>query len=147
MIMNNDFFDFLDQIGLDKNQTRIEKYRLDGTSNYLISLNYSGVTWAVAIRLPAMGTEYVKFEKEKIRAVDTAEFLAEHFGKGIVLSDSVTFLFEGNSTLASFDSVKEFFSFQNTLSPLIEIDDITDSKIQKTVVSQSFPDGIDLVKI
>lgn len=146
MIMNNDFFDFLNLIGFDKSQTRIEKYRLDGTSNYLISLNYSGVTWAVAIRLPAMGTEYAKFEKEKIRAVDTAEFLAEHFGKGVVLSDSVTFLFEGNSTLASFGSVKEFFSFQNTLSPLIELDDITDSKIQKTVVSQSFPDGIDLVK-
>lgn len=144
--MNNNFFGFLNQIGFDKNQTRIEKYRLDGTSNYLISLNYSGITWAVAIRLPAMGTEYVKFEKEKIRAVETAKFLVEHFGKGIALSDHITFRFEGNSTLASFDSIKEFFSFQNSLLPLIEIEDITGKEIQKTVASQSFPDGIDHVK-
>jgi len=28
--MNSNFFDFLEQIGFDKSQTRIEKYRLDG---------------------------------------------------------------------------------------------------------------------
>jgi len=144
--MNNNFFDFLNLIGFDKSQTRIEKYRLDGTSNYLISLKHSFITWAVAIRLPAMGTEYTKFEKEKIRAVDTAKFLVEHFAKGFALSENVTFRFEGNSTLASFESVMEFFSFQNDLLPLIEIDDITGGKMQETVASQSFPDGIDKAK-
>lgn len=145
--MSSNFFDFLVQIGFDKSQTRIEKYRLDGTSNYLISLNYSGITWAVAIRLPAMGSEYAKFEKEKIRAVDTAEFLVKHLGEGVTLSEDATFLFEGNSTLASFESVIEFFSFQNSLLPLIEVDGITGGKIEdKPVVSQSFPGGIDNVK-
>jgi len=143
---NDNFFNFLNQVEFNINQTRIEKYRLDGTSNYLISLNYSGVTWAVAIRLPAMGTEYAKFEKEKIWAVDTADFLVEHFGNGISLSDNVTFCFKGKSSLVSYDSVMEFFSFQNSLLPLLEIDDITEKKIQKTVASQSFPDGIDQVK-
>jgi hypothetical protein len=141
--MNNNFFDFLEQKGFDKSQTRIEKYRFDGTSNYLISLNYSGVTWAVAIRLPAMGTEYSKFENEKKRAVDTAKFLVEHFGKGITLSDNVTFRFEGNSTLASFDSVKEFFAFQNTLLPLIEEVHVTLKIYPKIVGLLSYPNGID----
>jgi hypothetical protein len=144
--MNNDFFNFLEEIGFDKNQTRIEKYRLDGTSNYLISLNHSGVTWAVAIRVPAMGTEYTKFEKEKIRAVDTAKFLVEHFGKGIALSDNVRFCFEGNSELLPYNSIMDFFTFQNTLLPLIEIDGITGKNEQKNVISQTYPNGIDNVK-
>jgi len=144
--MNNLFSDFLNKIGFEKSQTRIEKYRLDGTSNYLISLNYSGVTWAIAIRLPAMGTDYSKFEKEKIRAVDTAEFLAKYFGKGIALSCNVTFRFEGNSNLVSYDSVKDFFSFQNTLTPLLEIENVTGENKNKTVKSLSYPEGIDDVK-
>jgi hypothetical protein len=144
--MNNNFFDFLSRIGFDKSQTRIEKYRLDGTSNYLISLNHSGITWAVAIRLPAMGTEYSKFEKEKIRAVDTAEFLVEHFGKGIALSNNVTFRFEGNSSLVPYDSIMEFFAFQNTLLPLVEEANVVLKIKPKTVDSLSYPGGIDHVK-
>jgi len=141
--MNNNFFDFLKGIGIDKNQARIEMYRVDGTSNYLISLNYSGVTWAVAIRLPAMGTEYSKFEKEKTKAVDTAEFLAKHFGEGISLSNNITFCFKGNSNLVSYNSVMEFFSFQNTLPSLTEVVHVDLKSKPKIVGSLSYPDGID----
>ena len=137
------FFDFIKEIGFDRNQTRIEKYRLDGTSNYLISLNHSGVTWAVAIRMPAMGTEYEKFEKEKRRAVDTAKFLVANFGKGIALSDNVRFCFEGSSCLVSYDAVMDFFSFQNALPSLVEIAHVRLKIKPKTVTSLSYPDGID----
>lgn len=139
-------FGFLQEVGYSKEQTRIEKYRLDGTSNYLISLNYSGVTWAVAIRLPAFGKDPVLFEKEKTRAVDTAEYLVNHFSQGISLSNNVSLFFCGKSILASYDSVQDFFHYQNSLSPLIEIDEISAKKRTKTVTAQPFPEGIDDVK-
>lgn len=140
---NNSFFNFLKQIKFDVNQTRIEKFRLDGTSNYLISLNYSGITWAVAIRLPAIGIEYSKFEEEKLRAVGVAKFLAEYFGEGIPLSANVSFLFDGNSSLMSYDAVMEYFSFQNSLQPLLERENITAEKKEKKIESLSYPEGID----
>jgi len=144
--MNKDFFDFLREIGFDKSQTRIEKYRLDGTSNYLVSLNNSGITWAVSLRIPAMGREYSQFESEKRLAVRTADFMSEHLSKRIKLADNVYFLFDGRSSLVSCDSVLNFFKYQNSLSPLIEIDEITGQNIQKIVKGESYPIGIDKVK-
>jgi hypothetical protein len=142
----NSFFDFLKNIGFDEKQTRIEKYRLDGTSNYLISLNHSGVTWAIAIRIPAMGSDQARFEKEKILAVDTASFLVEHFSQGVPLSDNVDFRFNGSSSLIPFESIHEFFSFQNNLPSLVEVDSITGNETKKTVSSQAYPEGINNVK-
>ena len=142
----NTFFDFLSSVGFDKNQTRIEKYRIDGTSNYLVSLNYSGITWAVALRLPAMGKEIALFEKDKLRAVDTANYLVNLFSKGIPVTRGISFCFSGNSALVSYESVQDFFDFQNELSVLTEIDGLTSAARIKTVRAQIYPDGIDEIK-
>jgi hypothetical protein len=139
----NNFFEFLQEIGFNKEQTRIEKYRIDGTSNYLVSLNYSGITWAVAIRMPAIGKDVNKFLEEKTRAVDTAEYLVKHFAQGISLTPHVCFCFRGNSVLASYDSVQEYFNFQNTLMPLIQKDQMSSHDKTKTVIGKPFPEGID----
>ncbi len=142
----DNFFDFLSSVGFDKTQTRIEKYRIDGTSNYLVSLNYSGVTWAVALRLPAMGKDATLFEQEKLNAVNTAEYLVELFESGIPVSNNVVFCFRGNSALVSYDSVQEFFEYQNHLQPLIEIENVTGLNKQKIVAAQVYPDGVDNIK-
>jgi hypothetical protein len=144
--MNKDFFNFLREIGFDKSQTRIEKYRLDGTSNYLISLNNSGITWAVSLRIPAMGVEYARFEKEKRLAVRTAGFMSEYLSNPTNVAGNVSFLFDGISSLVSCDSVLEFFNYQNSLPPLIEIDEITGANTKKTVKGESYPSGIDSLK-
>ena len=142
----HNFFDFLSSVGFDKTQMRIEKYRIDGTSNYLVSLNYSGVTWAVALRLPAMGKDATSFEQEKLNAVNTAEYLVELFESGIPVSNNVVFCFRGNSALVSHASVQDFFEYQNHLQPLIEMDDITGLNRQKIVAAQVYPDGVDNIK-
>lgn len=142
----NAFFSFLQEVGFDKTQLRIEKYRLDGTSNYLVSLNYSGTTWAIAIRIPAIGKDEAAFEKDKTIAVDTAKFLVDHFAKGVNLSDRITFCFRGNSELIPNEAIHEFFSLQNMTKPLIQLDKISKIQEEKIITSQLFPNGIDDVK-
>jgi len=141
--MEYNFFNFMREIGFDESQTRIETYRLDGTNNYLIGLNSSGITWAVSLRIPAMGVEYSKFEDEKKRAVNTARFMAKKLSERIKISDNVSFLFDGISRLIPRASVLAFFEYQNTLPPLVEIENITVMKTRKTIRGKYYPDSID----
>jgi len=141
--MEWDFLDFMKNIGFNKNQTRIETYRLDGTNNYLIGLNSAGMTWAVSIRIPAMGVEHSKIENEKTIAVNTAKFMVEKLSARTQISDNVSFLFDGMSCLASSNSVLDFFNYQNSLSPLVIIENITTMKAKKIIEGKRYPDNID----
>jgi hypothetical protein len=144
--MNTDFLNFLKEINFDKDQTRIEKYRLDGTSNYLISLNNSGITWAISLRIPAMGIEYSEFENEKKIAVRTADFMSKHLSKRVNVAENVCFLFDGRSNLVSYNSVIDFFNYQNSLLPLVEIDEVTGNVKEKIIKCEPYPTGIDRVE-
>jgi hypothetical protein len=131
-----------EELHLDKEQVRIDGFRTDGTSNYLINLNYSGITWAVALRIPAKGVSVEEFLREKRRALEVAQYLARYFSAGIQTSAEHRFVFDGVSYLVDPESAKEFLRKQSTNRGLVQrnlVQPIVFGPAEKRIAGKSYP--------
>src|SRR6185503_11257266 len=129
------------EIGMTRQGLRAESFRTDGTSNYVVNLNYRGQTWAAALRLPAKGATTDQFLKEKLRALEASHYLVECLRGGKDIGFNCTLKFEGTSCLVDPTSVQEYLFTQTKQEPLLLVDRITNQT--KRIQGISYPDCLD----
>jgi hypothetical protein len=127
-------------LGLTESNLRVEGFRTDGTSNYLVNLNYRGQTWAAVLRLPAIGASLREFLAEKEKALSAANYLLNVLQDGIDVGFGCTLNFSGYSCFVDGESTQRFFHFQSDVTPLVLIDKI--HQHQQEIASFKYPESL-----